>query len=130
MALDAVVRGMGIGGVGIHGPLVRLRADEEGGHLRPRWRWLGWLMFRDYSWSWSNVRRIDRLRGPFGGARGLRIVLAARPDQTARSGVLAPWFRSVGGFVIGLDPRSTQDLLDLAPPNIPRSDRRGLFIWG
>jgi hypothetical protein len=55
MELDAVCGGMAFCGVGIAGPLVRLHADEAGGHLLPRWRWLGWLQFRDYRWSWSDV---------------------------------------------------------------------------
>ena len=129
MALDAVCRGMIIRGVGIHGPLVRLHADDEGGHLMPRWRWFGWLLFRDYRWSWSNVNRIDRLQGPFGGVRGLRIVLSARSEPTTRAGVVGPWFSSVGGFVMWLDSESTENLLALAPPNIPRADRRSLFVW-
>jgi hypothetical protein len=31
-----------------------------------RWGALGWLVFRAYDWEWSDVRRIDLLRGPSG----------------------------------------------------------------
>ena len=130
MAFDAVVRGMTIRGVGIHGPLLRLHADAEGGHLQPRWGWLGWLLFRDYGWSWSDVNRIDLLRGPFGGVHGLRIVLTDRPATTTRAGVLGPWLRTATKFVIGLDATSTEDLLTVMPQAIPRGNRRGLFVWG
>jgi hypothetical protein len=130
MTLDAVCGGMAIRGVGIHGPLVRLHADDEGGQLMPRWRWLGRLQFRDYTWSWSNVKRIDVLRGPFGGVHGVRIVLSTRPEQTAHAGLLGRWLVTTNRFVIGLDPTLTEELLALVPSTIPRANRRGLFVWG
>lgn len=130
MAIDAVVRGMAIRGVGIHGPLVVLHADEQGGRLMPRWPWLGWLLFRDYKWSWSNVRRVDLLRGPFGGVHGFRIVLGERSEPTTKGGLLGPWLRHSRKFVVEIDALSTEDLLTVVPSNIPRANRRGLFVWG
>jgi hypothetical protein len=130
MALSTICRSTIIGGVGIHGPLIRVSADDQGGQLLPRWRWLGWLLLRDYRWSWSNVKRIERLRGPFGGVRGLRIVLAAPPQPRPQIGVMCPWFSIVRGFALALDPKATEDLLALAPASIPRADRRALFVWG
>jgi hypothetical protein len=119
-----------IGGVGVTRPLVRLRADSEGGRLVPRWRWLGWLLFRDYAWSWSNVRRLETIIGPFGGVRGLRVILADRPVARRFNGVAYPWFRKWRRFAVGLAPPDVEALLSVAPGEIARTSRRGLFVWG
>jgi hypothetical protein len=126
--VDAVC-GLHVGGVGITRPLVQLQADSDGGRLVPRWRWLGWLLFRDYAWSWSNVRRLELLIGPFGGVHGLRVALAERPVAKRRNGVGYPWFRRWRRFVVGLVPADVEALLSVAPGEIARTTRRGLFVW-
>jgi hypothetical protein len=121
MAFDAVVRGMTIGWVGIHGPLVLLHADEQGGRLTPRWRWLPLV---SYSWEWDEVKRVDVLRGPLGGTRGVRIALASRSQDP-----VLVWGGRVSGFVLGLGQEPTEQLLTLVPASVPREARRALFAW-
>jgi hypothetical protein len=94
-----------------------------------RWGFLGWLVFRAYGWDWSDVRRIDLLRGPFGGLHGVRIVLVDRPCQVRLNGAAYPWFRRFRRFILGLGRADVEALLELAPPAIPRANRWGLFNW-
>jgi hypothetical protein len=110
----------------IRGPLVHFYADDEGGHLRP-FLLLEWVLFRELTWSWSNVERIYTYRGPRGGLHGLRIAFYA-PVAQSRAGALG--LRSpLDGFMVGLNPEDGEDLLSLAPSSVPREDRRGPFIW-
>jgi hypothetical protein len=87
-------------------------------------------MFREYAWSWSNVSRLDLLTGPFGGVRGLRVVLAERPVARRWNGVTYLWLRRRRRFVQGLAPANVEALLSVAPSEIARTTRRGLFVWG
>lgn len=129
MALDVVARGMIIGWVGVHGPLMRLEVDEHGGRLTPRWRWLGCLVFWEYSWAWSDVERVDVLRR-LGSAAAVHVRLVASPDPPPRGGVAVPWVRAVRGFVVALREDAIEDLLVLVPATVPRTQRGGWLIWG
>jgi hypothetical protein len=121
--------GLTIGGVGLTRNLIRLQADSDGGRLLPRWRWLGWLLFREYACSWSNVRRLDLLVGPFGGVHGLRVVLAERPVARRWNGLHYPWFRRSRRFLLGLVRADVEALLSVAPAEIERTTRWGVFVW-
>jgi hypothetical protein len=122
--------GLHVGGVGITRPLVQLQADSVGGRLVPRCSWMGWLLFREWTWSWSNVQRLDLLVGPFGGVHGLRVILADRPVARRWNGAGYLWFRRWRRFVVGLAPADVEALLSVAPGEIARTRRRGLFVWG
>jgi hypothetical protein len=125
----AATCGVHIGGLGVTRPLLQLRADSTGGRLVPRWRWLGWLLFREYRWSWSDVCGLEILLGPFGGIHGLRVALASRPAARRFNGVGYLWFRRWRRFVVGLTPADVEALLSVAPGEIARTSRRGLFAW-
>jgi hypothetical protein len=111
----------------VKGPLVRIRADKQGGRLYPRSRWLTWL-FPDVEWSWSSVTRIDLPKGqPIPG--WIRILLTPHSAPRADPGVPRPRDRFVSGFTVWLDHESAVAFLDLAPTSIPRDDTHHLYGW-
>jgi hypothetical protein len=111
-------------------PLVRLHADGDGGKLVPRWRWSGvGLLFREYTWLWADVTRLEVRTGPFDGVHGLRVVLAERPQPRVarRNGLLYRRFVNADHFVLGIQSDDVEALLLLAPGDIPRVKVRGVF---
>jgi hypothetical protein len=106
---------------------VRLQADSAGGRLVPAWRWLGWLLFREIAWSWSDVQRLEEIIGPFGGVHGVRVVFTNRP--VAKRGATYPWFRTSRRFVIGIVPADVEALLRIVPEGVVRPSRRSLMTW-
>jgi hypothetical protein len=121
--------GLAIRGLRIDRPLVRVSADTAGVTLMPRWRWLGWFLFRECGWLWSDVRSLATIVGPRGGVHGVRVFFAGRLPRKRMNGLLYPWMRRTSRLSVGLTPESTNSLLALAPSEIPRTHERGVVTW-
>ncbi len=124
-----LIGGAAIGGLGVHGPLMRFSVSSVGVRIAPRSSLLGLFGLPGFEISWDQVRTIDKLIGPFGGTHGVRVVLATRVRPSRPRGLAHLWPRVVRRLVIGVQPHEVDRLLAIAPAAIPRRPRRGLFWW-
>lgn len=124
--------GLELAGVGVTRPLLRVSVDADGLVVAPSSRLLGWMGVPGFSVRWTDVERIHELYGPlpdswpFGGRRGVRLVLRSRGLLTHRRGLARVFGRVARRPVLRLVEDDVARLLALAPPTSPNATQSPL----